>query len=143
MLPERVVGCLSEPGQLVADRRDRVLGEEGGEFRFDAVDGGDKEVGRAHRQVRDPEVEERVRGASLVASAEQRADPRQVRIDGGFERGVEQMLDRELLGEVRAGRLALPGLVVDVDMSPLGRRPRRQGRPGGTSRSRPRSGRSG
>ena len=70
----------------------------------------------AHRQVGDAEVEERFRGAGLIASAEQLADPGQVGVDGGFERGVEQVLDRELLGEVGAGGLALAGLVVDVDL---------------------------
>ena len=64
VLPERGAGCLGKPGQLVADRRDLLLGEEGGELRLDPVDGGDQEVAGAHRQVRDPEVEERFRGAA-------------------------------------------------------------------------------
>ena len=94
-----------------------MFGKESGELRFDPVDGCDQEVRRAHRQVSDPEVEERFRGASIVALPEQVADPGQVGIDGGFERGVQQVLDSELLGEVGAGGLALPGLVVDVDLS--------------------------
>jgi hypothetical protein len=43
-LPECGAGCLSEPGQLVADCRDLPVGEEGGELRFDAVNGGDQDV---------------------------------------------------------------------------------------------------
>jgi hypothetical protein len=43
------------------------------------------------------------------ATTEDGADPRQVSV--GFQRGVEQVLDRELLGEVGAGCLALSGPV--------------------------------
>ena len=114
--PSAAASRLSEPGQLVADRRDLLFSEEGGELRLDPVNGGDQEVAGAHRQVRDPQVEERVSRGRFVALAEQRTDSGQMRVDGGLQRGVEQVLDRELLGEVRAGRLTLAGLVVDVDM---------------------------
>lgn len=84
---------------------------------LDAVDGRDQEVARAHRDVGDAEAPEGLGGARVVAPVVQFLHALQVLGEDRFQRVVQQVLYRELGREVGAGRLALAGAVVEVDLA--------------------------
>ena len=76
--------------------------QEPREARLDPIDGGDEEVPRTHRDVDAAEVEERLGGLRRRLLRRASADTRwQVVVERRFEGVVEQVLDRERLGEVR------------------------------------------
>ena len=71
---------------------------------------------RPHREVGAAEVEEQLRGSSLVAGVSKFGEP-QVIGKRWLQRVVEEMLDREWLGEIRAGGFPRPGPIVEVDLA--------------------------
>ena len=79
------------------------------------VDGGGEEMCRAHGQVSDTEVEERLRGGGLIARVEQFLDPGEMVVKCRIEGAFEKVFDDEVWGEVGAGRFALTGVGVEVD----------------------------
>jgi len=75
----------------------------------------DKEMCGAHRDVGDTEVEQRVRSRPGRPRQYECLNPLQVVRQGWLKGRVQQVLDRERLGEVRARGLAGSGTGVEVD----------------------------
>ena len=96
--------------QLPPNAWQAPCGEGVGHAFLDPVDGGDQEMARSHGDVRHPEVEERVRCIRLV----HRPEAREMVVQRGFQRAVEQVLHGERLGVVAARGLPCPGTVVEI-----------------------------
>ena len=115
--PERFARLALEPAEFVVHAGERAVRQETAHPPLDAVDGRDREVARAHRDVGDAEVPEGFGGARMVAPAVQCLHALQVLRQDRLQCVVKQVLHRELGREVGAGRLALAGPVVEVDVA--------------------------
>ena len=93
----------SQRVQLDGDLRQRMDRKELGEPCLDAVDCSDEEMSGAHGDVGYAEVEEGFGSGPSCATSDEGLDSLQVVGEGGFERGVEEVLHGEGLGEVGAG----------------------------------------
>ncbi len=115
--PAPLDGHLPQPVQLRLDGRQVVTDQQPRQPPGDAVDRGQQEVPGAHRHVRDPHVEEGVRGRPLAVGFQQPLYALDVVVQRGLDGVVKQVRDEPRLGVVGAGRLPLAGPAVEVHLA--------------------------